>query len=571
MQLFSIGLIELNTDGSPKLTEEGYVTPTYNTDQIEAFARVWTGLTRENSRGNRENPTYNYLDPAAIKYDYHDFLPKVSLHGGHLGDGYLLCADHPRAFLAKGARYRYTGDSSAEGVQFDSHWATANRPRFNPSSKSALFKALCKRDSKTGRCTFPSDVVLPDTLPCLGAQECGAEHVKVVKIVDGKDVGYFTHLPPPCARLAFFNGVMTYQPERYAQTGPPQCTDPTSPVIAAPACCETKTDELYKGWGENKCLFSGETVTLKTAQARCAEAHPDGVAMQVCPTNKFSKHYRGREIACADTGYIWTTESCKLRVKVFSSGKVSIVTPGDIGGRKYGNKHGLAKFVVHWDPLASGKGNLFPSVEAGCGAGCTIDKAQGGSCLCDVTVTQHAPFTDVKKIPKAEELVSKLFVGAPAPANEPGVYTLCKSCAQPVGVKVYIRGNNASPAKLDETAVFAIENGQGKTLVYLMNLRSTVGVGIKDDAKGFPFSFRNPPNLMPGVGEEYPHVAGWDRIKFRTEMVAHEIDAMIDHVFYHGNTAVFVARKLIMRLVNSNPSPRYIKTCLLYTSPSPRD
>ena len=30
----------------------------------------------------------------------------------------------------------------------------------------------------------------------------------------------------------------------------------------------------------------GETVTLKTAQARCAKAHPDGIAMHVCPTNE---------------------------------------------------------------------------------------------------------------------------------------------------------------------------------------------------------------------------------------------------------------------------------------------
>ena len=234
----------------------------------------------------------------------HDFLPKASLHGGHLGDGYLLCADHPRAFLAKGARYRYTGDSSAEGVQFDKIWVTSERPRFTPSNNSDLFKALCKRDSNTGKCTFPSYVVLPQTIPCLGAQECGAEHVKVVKIVDGKDVGYFTHLPPPCARLAFFNGVMTYQPEKYAKHGPPQCTDPTSPVVAAPACCDPELGELYTDWGENKCLFSGETVTLKTAQERCAKAHPFGQKMHVCPTNQFGKKQRGRQIACADTGYI---------------------------------------------------------------------------------------------------------------------------------------------------------------------------------------------------------------------------------------------------------------------------
>ena len=281
--------------------------------------------------------------------------------------------------------------------------------------------------------------------------------------------------------------------------------------------------------------------------------------MQVCRTNVFSRKFNGkaRMFSCTDRGYIWTTESCKLRVKVFSSGKIVIVSPSKSSNSPNGDKHGLAKFVVHWKQ--TDKGSHFPTVEAGCGAGCTVDKAQGGSCLCDITVHQHPVYTDVKKIPTGSELSSHLFIGAPAPADEPGVYTLCKSCAQQPGVKVYVRGSNASPAKLEETSVFAIATGSGKE-VYLMNLRSTVGIGGKPDT-GFDFSFRNPPNLMPGVGEEYPDTdVGWDRVALRTEMVANEIDALIDHVFYHDNTAVFVARKLIMRLITSNPSPRYIQT-----------
>ena len=72
MQLFSIGLIEVNTDGSPKLSEGGYVTPTYDNDQIEAFARVWTGLDHGGARGNRESPSASIVDPMVIKYDMHD-------------------------------------------------------------------------------------------------------------------------------------------------------------------------------------------------------------------------------------------------------------------------------------------------------------------------------------------------------------------------------------------------------------------------------------------------------------------------------------------------------------------
>jgi uncharacterized protein (DUF1800 family) len=43
MQLMSIGLIELNTDGTPRLDAAGAQIPTYNQNIIEGFARVFTG------------------------------------------------------------------------------------------------------------------------------------------------------------------------------------------------------------------------------------------------------------------------------------------------------------------------------------------------------------------------------------------------------------------------------------------------------------------------------------------------------------------------------------------------
>ncbi|MEL6132656.1 MAG: DUF1800 family protein, partial [Bacteroidota bacterium] len=44
MQLFSIGLYELNIDGTPKLDAEGKQIPTYNNDDIKQYAKVFTGL-----------------------------------------------------------------------------------------------------------------------------------------------------------------------------------------------------------------------------------------------------------------------------------------------------------------------------------------------------------------------------------------------------------------------------------------------------------------------------------------------------------------------------------------------
>ena len=57
MQLFSIGLVELNDDGTPLLDATGNPIPTYDQDDIKEFARVftgWTYATRRRPAGDRE-------------------------------------------------------------------------------------------------------------------------------------------------------------------------------------------------------------------------------------------------------------------------------------------------------------------------------------------------------------------------------------------------------------------------------------------------------------------------------------------------------------------------------------
>lgn len=44
MQLFSIGLVELNQDGTRKLDADGNAIPTYDNDDIKEFAKIFTGL-----------------------------------------------------------------------------------------------------------------------------------------------------------------------------------------------------------------------------------------------------------------------------------------------------------------------------------------------------------------------------------------------------------------------------------------------------------------------------------------------------------------------------------------------
>ncbi len=43
MQLFSIGLVKLNIDGTEELDSNGNTIATYTNDDITEYARVWTG------------------------------------------------------------------------------------------------------------------------------------------------------------------------------------------------------------------------------------------------------------------------------------------------------------------------------------------------------------------------------------------------------------------------------------------------------------------------------------------------------------------------------------------------
>ena len=54
MQLFSVGLVKLNNDGTVQRGENGETSLTYTNSEITEYARVWTGFRKAPSRGNIE-------------------------------------------------------------------------------------------------------------------------------------------------------------------------------------------------------------------------------------------------------------------------------------------------------------------------------------------------------------------------------------------------------------------------------------------------------------------------------------------------------------------------------------
>ena len=98
MQLFTIGLLELNNDGSLKLDEEGNPIPTYDNDDIEELAKVFTGLYYANnidgspaswggSTSTNRTTGADYSGVMKMYPEYHDITEKKMIDGSTLPAG----------------------------------------------------------------------------------------------------------------------------------------------------------------------------------------------------------------------------------------------------------------------------------------------------------------------------------------------------------------------------------------------------------------------------------------------------------------------------------------------------
>jgi uncharacterized protein (DUF1800 family) len=88
MQLFTVGLVELNLDGSPKLDAQGNTIPTYDQADIEGLAHVFTGWTWQNAKRfwwwgeNRD-----LISPMKVFPEFHAEGEKRIINGGVIPAG----------------------------------------------------------------------------------------------------------------------------------------------------------------------------------------------------------------------------------------------------------------------------------------------------------------------------------------------------------------------------------------------------------------------------------------------------------------------------------------------------
>lgn len=83
MQLFSIGLVQLQPDGTLKLDAQGLPIPTYNQSTISEMAKVFTGWSYFSSAANPNfrRGASNYIDPMMIFPAFHENSSKTIVGG----------------------------------------------------------------------------------------------------------------------------------------------------------------------------------------------------------------------------------------------------------------------------------------------------------------------------------------------------------------------------------------------------------------------------------------------------------------------------------------------------------
>ncbi|CAJ1440523.1 unnamed protein product [Effrenium voratum] len=532
MQLFTIGTVKLNADGSSVLDSTGSPVPTYDNDHIMSFARVFTGLDRQDVRPNMEQvyQERNAVDPMKMVTKWHDAYPKPDLDGNYLGDRWPLCVDLPKgAFLKRGADYAFIGSSYAD------------TDVLSLRTSSSLYQALC--NPAQGSCSFPTLVTLASDLTCDG-QECATTLPVVVQVVEGSVSAYYRYVPPRCVHFYFYTGqIVAAGGARWTWDGQRKCSNPDI-ALGGSYCCAGCSNTPPSGWVDlnrtcldNKvsrftgncnasswwprskiceqrcweegvgydgpncsaegsyredsvCGFFQEMVPLSAAQENC-----EAMGMKICDrlTASTKCGFNGDE----GRTRLWTHLPCSLNISVDENGYVAGHQSDDAK---------VNKVFVHWD-------NGQQVGVKPCPDDCT---SVGASCECPMQTEVETVFTSV---PAASELAA-LTVGAFPPADA------CSVCDGEV--KAYHTSGTVCDAK-------TIFEYQGR---FYRNIRSVVRVSGK--------SFRNPP-VIGFYEEPTERSAIW------------EIESLLEHLVTHPNTPAFISYRMIQRFTSSNPSGVYVQ------------
>ena len=605
MQLFTIGLWRLKSDGTHESTAAGASIPTYDNGDIMAFARVWTGYVRQASRANQENEGafvpqagrplgMNYIDPVYLDAYVRDYFPKMDLHDRYLGDRYPLCVDLPaRAFLRVGARYRYLSRASARPPVGDTYpyakdagleqysydklggkdpyrddwneieknkvrrgWVNRTawlgsvpdpaEPRFVLANSSALYAQLCGGSvSLSGACTFPLEVTLSANLACTGL-ECDVDTARTVQLTspDGVTVEY-EYVRVPCVELTWFTGGRVVRDV----PGNQMCVHPQT-AAAGPACCRNDGSD---GNGYHQCRYFVERVTYATAEQRCnmttaapPSASPTPAARWAVCDAHVNRGAEGCGYAGSDDprsqAYLWSRRACQTFVQVHPEGWVGVVHTFSAGGTfDQFRPHAAETFPVRWT------GGLFPRPSNGLSC-----EGTAGRCAVNTNPATQLP-TCMCSANVVEVAVFNRSDVLPTAAEV--VERLAVGSVPPstFDTGTYTRCTSAACLTAAPDVVVYLHAAASppgsldQRAIFQVRVNGTTMYLLNKESilSLGNFSFRNPPRFVSWV-----EPAARD--------AEYETSALLDHLVYHPNTAPFIVYRLIQRLVTSNPSPRYV-------------
>ncbi|CAB9519484.1 Protein of unknown function (DUF1800) [Seminavis robusta] len=502
MQLFTTGLFQLNMDGTEIFDSTGDQEKVYSNDDIEEYARAWTGFMSQHKRGNAEVQRKNTVDPMQIVAEWRDRLPKMGLDRTYVGDGYPLCSDLPTDhFLSKGATYRLLGGQpSPELVSDPPEWNTESTTVLvSLDATSGLYQKLCSPDA-SGACDYKNMVILDTTIACTAGIECEVDTVRSVKVGDM----YYEYLRAPCVELGFFNNAKTIA-QRTRDVNA-MCANPNVEA-ATVACCDNEASV----WDEQ---YFGERALFASAETRCNQLLCTSESRPSCDVSDSSVGTR-----CYDNNYFWTSQACAVKAKIDrSNGKIAIVHQPD--GVAEADVASIVQPITETYFRVDWEGD-FATVLADCGnlPSCTL--TDDDMCLCHVTAADTQAFS---QNPTRNDVLSSLTIGSFEPIV--GVAATTED-----GVNVY--------GDLSAETIFEVVDDSGVRQLR-KNTKSTVTVGDTG------LSFRNPVHFMSFSDPE-------------VRDAQYETDAALDHYAHHRNTAPFLAIRFAQRFGISNPSPVYVE------------
>ena len=209
MQLFSVGLWQLNLDGTKKYDDSFPPQPlhAYDSSDIMNMARAWTGLSRAyRHRGNAESAKWGpRVDSMHVEQKFRDIYPKADILGGYIGDRYALCRELPsKHHLKRGATYRLNGGfANPEMTKDRAEWeGNETLLRLELTPDSPLYAKLCA--TQNGVCTWPGKVVLSEDLDYSSSEVKNGEEymvdtIRTIRIIlPNQKYLHFEYIRQPC-------------------------------------------------------------------------------------------------------------------------------------------------------------------------------------------------------------------------------------------------------------------------------------------------------------------------------------------------------------------------------------